>query len=881
MAPTNALVVLLASPVVAVDIVWNVQWPELCQEPAPPPDIISRFGIRTNSGNKFNGNVVATLYNHPGNYTIGDWPSILQNGTTINGGIPQLANLSRHLAAVESNVVSLFPDPEFSGLAIIDWEVWTPWFDFYPDAAPTARWTGYMNLSFAFAKGDKDLAIAQWNASSLEIMVRTLEVAKRLRPRAKWGYYGVIGCVGKFNVTAHACDAAMRSRMDALAPLWMASSALFPSIYAECAFNASRVPPRCNPADHTPEHIAITLGESLRQRRRLGISRTPIIAYTWYAVYSHQCDAVLGHCPLMRDPVDLDAEFLKPTREGVDGMIIWGSHGDVRPGTNDCTDFSMYWTSVLGPLLQTIAGPPTVIVEVGQHPVAAPTGEDYVGYTMDYWNATQGNNWGPTSSVLTFDVADRKLAHVASALGPSASFRIGGTSADRTDYDVPGGATRCSTDPMRNCLKMDRWLRVLQWAHAAGARVTFTLNGMAGRVGSTSAWDSRNAEEFLRYTRQRAPGGTLRALGLGNELTCNFSCPAFPNCPPIVEHETYAADVRVLRRLVDDIWAGAPPSHKPLIAVPDAGFATNLNMTLQLEYFDSFLALAGDVVDRVAYHMYVDGGNNPKLEADLTSPEYLDTWDPKFPAALREVARKRAPKAAAAGLWADEIAAAWGSCGGGSGGGAAVCDRFMDGYWYIHQLGTLAKLGHSMFARQTLRGGWYELINQTTSEPHPDFYIALMWKRFMGGGALNVSTVPPLGGDGDGDCAARLRGFASAAGTPPRASASTPQPEASGAAVALINFCQTSNLAITIRGPDSARPAHQRHQSSSPSLRHDYVFTPCSHDIHDNCIALGGKPLRLDSSGGIPPLVPATVDAGAPLLLPAGAFGWSVFDREA
>ena len=35
--------------------------------------------------------------------------------------------------------------------------------------------------------------------------------------------------------------------------------------------------------------------------------------------------------------------------------------------------------------------------------------------------------------------------------------------------------------------------------------------------------------------------------------------------------------------------------------------------------------------------MYIDGGNNPALAADLASAAYLDEWDPKFPAALREV----------------------------------------------------------------------------------------------------------------------------------------------------------------------------------------------------------------------------------------------------
>ena len=53
---------------------------------------------------------------------------------------------------------------------------------------------------------------------------------------------------------------------------------------------------------------------------------------------------------------------------------------------------------------------------------------------------------------------------------------ISGTSADVTDYAV--GGTQCSPSPARNCLTMDRWLAVLTWAAAAGARVVFTLNGM-------------------------------------------------------------------------------------------------------------------------------------------------------------------------------------------------------------------------------------------------------------------------------------------------------------------------------------------------------------------------------------------------------------------
>jgi hypothetical protein len=54
----------------------------------------------------------------------------------------------------------------------IDWEEWQPWLKFWNDPAPTARWNAYANASFALAGGNKAAAIASWNTSSLDFMVR-------------------------------------------------------------------------------------------------------------------------------------------------------------------------------------------------------------------------------------------------------------------------------------------------------------------------------------------------------------------------------------------------------------------------------------------------------------------------------------------------------------------------------------------------------------------------------------------------------------------------------------------------------------------------------------------------------------------------------------
>ena len=169
----------------------------------------------------------------------------------------------------------------------IDWEVWEPWLD--PRSTSV-----YAQLSFKLAGGDKAAAVAAWNASSLEFMAETLKTAKALRPHAAWGYYGMIGCFARWDVAEGVCDAEIRARNDALAPLWSAGTALFPSIYSECSFapgpdGVMRCqpggPPMPNPypgnANSTEEQrIAISLRETARVNRH----KLPVIPFTWYVL---------------------------------------------------------------------------------------------------------------------------------------------------------------------------------------------------------------------------------------------------------------------------------------------------------------------------------------------------------------------------------------------------------------------------------------------------------------------------------------------------------------------------------------------------------------------------------------------------------------------
>ena len=85
------------------EVVWNSPFPTNCPyafKKTVAVDVVSKWGVQVNKGTTFNGNKVQTLYNSPTRMTVGLWPCYDRNNAPINGGIPQLGNLSLHLDQV-------------------------------------------------------------------------------------------------------------------------------------------------------------------------------------------------------------------------------------------------------------------------------------------------------------------------------------------------------------------------------------------------------------------------------------------------------------------------------------------------------------------------------------------------------------------------------------------------------------------------------------------------------------------------------------------------------------------------------------------------------------------------------------------------------------
>ncbi|CAB3404728.1 unnamed protein product [Caenorhabditis bovis] len=154
----------------------------------------------------------------------------------INGGLPQLGNLKRHLRRAEDDINRIVPNKDFDGIAVIDIESFRPtwqlsWgkFEIYKHESMKLVRAEYPDwpeqLVAKKAKEDYETACKLF-------FVESLRLAKRLRPNAKWGFYLFPKCngdVGQKNSTE--CELNFRKYNDQLKWLWLESSALFPSIY--------------------------------------------------------------------------------------------------------------------------------------------------------------------------------------------------------------------------------------------------------------------------------------------------------------------------------------------------------------------------------------------------------------------------------------------------------------------------------------------------------------------------------------------------------------------------------------------------------------------------------------------------------------------------
>ena len=270
------------------------------------------------------------------------------------------------------------------------------------------------------------------------------------------------------------------------------------------------------------------------------------------------------------------------------------------------------------------------------------------------------------------------------------------------------------------CLTMQRWEEVLKFAQDAGARIVFTLAYIRHTRDESGQndqkdWDSTNARQLMQYTAQSKYARTVFGFELGNEVTHKGK----------VENVTRLVNAyQELRNIIDETWSSNEKSHhKPLLLGPAS---TGQSITKRL------LKALGKNVDIATYHKYHGGGKKKSLEKYAKSTSII-----QHPQNFKDISNIINKEMGKPEVWVGEGAMAYNS------GRQNTTDSFIGSFWFTNLLGAIAKSRpHTVYCRQALIGGHYELISHQTMKAMPDYWIAHLWKILVGTKAIGPILSP-------------------------------------------------------------------------------------------------------------------------------------------
>ncbi|ESP03311.1 hypothetical protein LOTGIDRAFT_83086, partial [Lottia gigantea] len=312
-------------PTKPFSVFWNV--PSFVCESRTPFNFTGS-GITHNAKDAFIGDEDAIFYN------LGLFPHL--GNPNVNGGIPQLGDLAKHLIMVESNVLKLLPNPMFHGAGIIDMESWRPiWVTNFSSLrkyqSASINLVKQQHPSWTNKTQINSEAEKQFETSARSFMLRSIEKVRQLRPQGYYGYYGYPRCWGRPTGLDKTCPIGITSQInDKLGWLFSASNALYPRIY----FN-----PVANSQDSIHNDIRRILNETARVQAKFSGLDAPILPYAVFQSGLH-----------FFNETDLDLAIREPADMGAAGVVFWGSSSMFHI-PNECAKMNDYIQHVLGPYI--------------------------------------------------------------------------------------------------------------------------------------------------------------------------------------------------------------------------------------------------------------------------------------------------------------------------------------------------------------------------------------------------------------------------------------------------------------------------------------------------------------------------------------------------
>jgi Glycosyl hydrolase family 79, N-terminal domain len=306
------------------------------------------------------------------------------------------------------------------------------------------------------------------------------------------------------------------------------------------------------------------------------------------------------------------------------------------------------------------------------------------------------------------DLTSPRLREFASALSP-AYLRVSGTQANSTFFAGSGGMSSRPPAGYTGALTRRQWNGVIDFSNAIDAPIVTSFAISSGTRDTKGIWKADQARQIISATREA--GGRIAAAEFMNEP----DLPAIGGAPAGYDTAAFARDFQVFHSFM---------KH----AAPDVMILGPGAMGGSSEAAGLFRASAFGI-DAVSYHHYgalserCAGGHT--AEAAL-SEEWLSRTD-RAAAFYRDLRDRAAPGKP---IWLTETAEA--ACGGDR-----WSSTFLDTFRYLDQFGRLAKAGVQIVMHNTLVGSDYGLLDEATFRPRPNYWAALLWRRFMGAVVLD------------------------------------------------------------------------------------------------------------------------------------------------
>src|SRR5580704_12226203 len=319
------------------------------------------------------------------------------------------------------------------------------------------------------------------------------------------------------------------------------------------------------------------------------------------------------------------------------------------------------------------------------------------------------------------DLTNPRLRKLAAALGP-AYVRVSGTWANTAYFhnsDQP--APRTPPRGFGAVLTRHQWKGVIDFAHAVDAKLVTSFATSVGARNPAGIWTPDQARRLLAFTK--SIGGSIAAAEYMNEPTYAEMGGAPKGYDAAAFGRDFSVFLPFMKQAAPDVQILGPGGVGEGIPLAPIGLAGSIIKS------EDILKATGPRFDGFSYHSYgatskrcasMGPASQTTAEAALSN-DFLSGADriEAFYGGLRDRFEPGKP------LWLTETADA--ACGGNP-----WASTFRDSFRYLDQLGRLAKRGVQVHMHNTLASSDYGLLDDNTLMPRPNYWAALLWRKFMG-----------------------------------------------------------------------------------------------------------------------------------------------------